>query len=131
MKESTKESTKVTAAIDATRDILQQVVILLESLSERVEEMAAELGRIKDSQNELLAGLALYERVKRFKEDFLGVELKPYIAEENDLDNMEAYCNNCIKMVHIIEPTSTLKDGRVTVWAKCKTCGTRVFRILG
>ena len=125
-----KESTEVTAAINATRDILQQVVILLESLSERVEEMVAELARIKDSQNELIAGLALYERVKRFKED-LGLELKPSIAEENDLDSMEAYCSNCTEMVPIIEPTSTLKDGRTIVRAKCKTCGTRVFRILG
>jgi septation ring formation regulator EzrA len=123
-----KVSTEVAEAIDATREILQKVVISLDSLSERVDEIASEIGRIKDVQNELLGSLSLYERVKRFKEDYLGLELKPSTAEEIDWDNMKAYCNNCTKMVHIIEPTSTLKNGRMTVRAKCKICGTSVFR---
>jgi hypothetical protein len=125
-----KASTEVAEAIDATREILQKVVISLDSLSERVDEIASEIGRIKDVQNELLGGLALYERVKIFKEDYLGLELKPSTAEEIDLDNMKAYCNNCTKMVNIIEPTSNLKDEHIIVRAKCKTCGTSVFRNL-
>lgn len=125
-----KASTEVAEAIDATREILQKVVISLDGLSERVDEIAAEIGRIKDVQNELLGGLALYERVKKFKEDYLGLELKPSTAEEIDWDNMKAYCNNCTKMVNVIEPTSSLKDEHIIVRAKCKTCGTSVFRNL-
>ncbi|MFC1847697.1 hypothetical protein ACFLXV_00080 [Chloroflexota bacterium] len=125
-----KASMEVAEAIDATREILQKVVISLDSLSERVDEIASEIGRIKDVQNELLGGLALYERVKIFKEDYLGLELKPSTAEEIDLDNMKAYCNNCTKMVNIIEPTSNLKDEHIIVRAKCMTCGTSVFRNL-
>jgi len=125
-----KASTEVAEAIDATREILQKVVISLDGLSERVDEIAAEIGRIKDVQNELLGGLALYERVKKFKEDYLGLELKPSTAEAIDWDNMKAYCNSCTKMVNVIEPTSSIKDEHIIVRAKCKTCGTSVFRNL-
>lgn len=130
MKESTKEDTDVVAALDANRDMLQRVFILLEGLSERVEQVTTELDRIKESQNQLLAGLALQERVKRYKEDLLGLEVEPPVAEGSDLNNIEAFCNNCMKMVSIAEPVSTLKDGRLTVRGKCEACGTAVFRIL-
>jgi len=125
-----KASTEVTDAINASREILQKVVILIEGLSERVEEMADELARIKDAQNELMAGLALYERVKAFKEDFELEELKPPLTEEHNWDTMEAYCSSCTRMVPIVEPFSTSKNGRITVRAKCKNCGTNVFRTL-
>lgn len=125
-----KASTDVTDAINTTREILQHVVILIEGLSERVEEMADELARIKDAQNELMAGLALYERVKAFKEDFGLEEVKPPLTEEHNWDAMEAYCSSCTKMVPIVEPVSTSKNGRITVRAKCRTCGTNVFRTL-
>ena len=124
-----KGTTEVTEAINVTRDMLQHVIILLDNLTSRIEGIEAEIERIKDSQNELLAGLALYERVKKFKED-LGLEERPSVAEEKDWDNMEAYCSTCTRMVPVIEPVSTLKDGRTTVRAKCKTCGTQVFRTL-
>jgi phage-related minor tail protein len=125
-----KASTDVAEAIETMREILQKMVISLDSLSERVDGMAAEIERIKDAQNELLGGLALYERVKKFKEDYLGLELKPSTAQEIDWDNMKAYCNNCTKMVNIVEPTSTLKDEHIIVRAKCQTCGTSVLRNL-
>jgi len=125
-----KASIEVAVAIDAMRDMLQQVIISLDSLSERVDEIEADIGRIKDAQNKLLGELALYERVKRFKEDYLGSELEPSTAEEIDWDNIMAYCNNCTKMVNIIEPTSTVKDEHIIVRAKCKTCGANVLREL-
>lgn len=125
-----KVATDVTEAINATRDILQKVVISLDSLSERVDKIESDIGRIKDAQNELFGGLALTERVEKFKEDYLGLELKPSTAEEIDWDNMKAYCNGCTKMVNIIEPTLNLKDKHTIVRAKCKTCGTSVFRNL-
>ena len=125
-----KASTDVAVAIDATREMLQQVIISLDSLSERVDEIAADIARIKDVQNELRGGLALYERVKKFKEEHFGVELKPSTAEEIDWGNVRAYCSNCTKMVSIVEPTSTLKDERIIVRAKCKTCGASVSRTL-
>ena len=125
-----KVETEVTEAINATRDILQSVVISLDSLSERVDQIAAEIERIKDVQNELLGGMALYERVKKFKEEYLGQEIKPSTAEEIDWDNMKAYCNSCTKMVNITEPTLNSKADHVTVRAKCKTCGASVFRNL-
>ena len=124
-----KISTEVTEAINTARDMLQKVIILLDNQSERIDEIAADIERLKDSQNELLAGLALYERVKKFKED-LGVEQKPPTAEVKDWDNMQAYCSKCTKMVPVIDPISHLKDGRTTVRAKCKACGTQVFRTL-
>jgi hypothetical protein len=125
-----KASTEVAVAIDTTREMLQQVIISLDSLSARVDEMAADIARIKDVQNELRGGLALYERVKKFKEENFGVELKPSAAEGIDWDNVKAYCSNCTKMVSIVEPTSTLKDERIMVRAKCKICGAGVSRTL-
>ena len=125
-----KVETEVTEAINATREIIQKVVISLDSLTERVDQIESEIERIKDAQNELLGGLALQKRVKKFKEEYLGQELKPSTAEEIDWDNMKAYCNSCTKMVNIIEPTLNLKDKHATVRAKCKTCGTSVFRNL-
>ena len=131
MKESTKEYTEVVAALDATRDMLQSVIILLEGLSERFEAMATDLDRIKDAQNQLLAGLALQERIKKFKEDLLGLEVKPPVAEGSDLNSVEAFCNNCMKMVPVADHLSTLKDGRLTLRGKCTVCGTPVFRMFG
>jgi hypothetical protein len=128
MKESA-EAIDSTEAINATRDMLQYLIILLENLTKRIEGIEEDMERVKDAQNELLAGLALYERVKKFKEDF-GLEEKPLISKEKGWDNMEAYCSTCTKMVPIIEPVSSLKDGRTTVRAKCKACGTQVFRTL-
>jgi hypothetical protein len=125
-----KASTEVAEAIDATREILQQVVISLDILSERIDDIAAEIGRIKDAQNKLLGDLALYERVKKFKDDYLGSELQPSTAEEIDSNKMKAYCNNCTKMVNVIEPTLNLKDEHIVVRAKCKACGTSVFRTM-
>jgi len=125
-----KASTDVVIAIDATREMLQQVIIALDSLSQRVDEMAADIARIKDVQNELRGGLALYERVKKLKEERFGVELKPSTAGEVDWAGVMAYCSNCTEMVRIVEPTSTLKDGRIVVRAKCETCGADVSRTL-
>ena len=125
-----KVETDVTEAINATREILQNVVISLDSLSERVDKIESEIERIKDAQNELLGGLALQKRVQKFKEDYLGLELKPSAAEEIDWDSMKAYCSSCTKMVNIVEPTLNLKDKHATVRAKCKTCGAGVFRNL-
>lgn len=124
-----KQAAEVTEVINVTRDMLQHVIILLDGLTSRIERIEAEIGRIKDSQNELLAGLALYERVKKFKED-LGLEVEPPAAEEKDRDSMEAYCSTCTRMVPVVEPVSALRDGRTTIRAKCKTCGTQVFRTL-
>ena len=125
-----KASIEVAEAIDATREILQKVVISLDSLSERVDDIAAEIDRIKDALNKLLGELALYERVKKFKNDYLGSEIQPSTAEEIELKNMKAYCNNCTKMVNIIEPAFNLKDEHIVLRAKCKTCGTSVFRTM-
>jgi hypothetical protein len=123
-----KQAAEVNEVINVTRDMLQHVIILLDGLTSRIERIEAELGRIKDSQNELLAGLALYERVKKFKEDF-GLEEQTPAAEVKP-SNMQAYCSTCTRMVPVIEPVTTLKDGRTTVRAKCRTCGTQVFRTL-
>jgi len=101
----------------------------LEGLSRRVQEMVDDVGRIKDSQNEMLAGLALYERSRRLKED-LKLAQEPSGQERNTWDNLEAYCRNCTKMVHIVEPTSSLINGRMTITARCKTCKTLVVRTL-
>jgi len=125
-----KATNEVAVAIDATREMLQQVVISLDSLSARVDEIAADIARIKDVQNELRGGMALYERVKKFKEERFGVELQPSATEQIDWASVRAYCSNCTEMVGIEEPTSTLKDGHIIVRAKCKTCGAAVSRTL-
>jgi hypothetical protein len=125
-----KIPTEVAEAIEANRDMLQLVVISLDGLSARVDEIAADIARMKDVQNELLGGLGFLQRVEGFKEEHFGVQLEPSTAEDIDWDSVTAYCSNCTRMVNIIEPTSSLKDERVTVRAKCKTCGAAVTRIL-
>ena len=130
MKGDAKEDIEVVAALDATRDMLQRLVILMEGLSERVEEMMMDLARIKESQNQLFAGQALQERAKRVKDDLFGLEVELPEAKESDLGSMEAFCSNCIRMTPVAEPIATQKDGLLTVRGTCEVCGTIVFRIL-
>lgn len=122
-------SKEMTVAIEEMRDVLQKISSSMEGLSKRIDEMADEIQRVKESQNEMLAGLALYERGRRLKED-LGLGEKRSSAKRSAWENIEAYCRNCMKMVPIIEPTTTLIDGRTTVKAKCKNCRTMVIRTI-
>ena len=130
MKGDAKEDIEVVAALGANRDMLQRLVILMEGLSERVEEMMMDLARIKESQNQLFAGQALQERVKKVKEDLFGQEVELPAVKESDLGSMEAFCSKCIRMTPVAEPIATLKDGLMTVRGTCEVCGTIVFRIL-
>ena len=122
-------SKETTVAIEEMRDVLQKISSSMEGLSKRIDEMADEIQRVKDSQNEMLAGLALYERGRRLKED-LGLGEKHASAKRSAWENVEAYCRNCMKMVPIIEPATTLVDERTTIKAKCKYCRTMVIRTI-
>jgi hypothetical protein len=130
MKGEAEEQIDMVAALDANRDMLQRLVILMDGLSERVEEMMMDLARIKESQNQLLAGRALQERVKRVKEELFGLEVELPEGRESDLSNVEAFCSNCIRMTPVAEPIATMKDGLLTVRGTCGVCGAIVFRIL-
>ena len=120
---------QMTDAMQEMRGLLEHAVNLLDSLSRRIDEMMTELARLKESQNEMLAGLALYERARRLKES-LGLEEREPEPEEGPWQRVQAYCRNCTKMVPIIEPTTTFRDGRTTVEARCRNCGTWVIRTL-
>jgi len=119
----------MTDAMQEMSGLLEHAVHLLDSLSRRIDEVMTELARLKESQNEMLAGLALYERARRLKES-LGLEEREPEPEEGPWQRVQAYCRNCTKMVPIIEPTTTFRDGRMTVEAKCRNCGTWVVRTL-
>jgi hypothetical protein len=119
----------MTDAMQEMSGVLEHAVHLLDSLSRRIDEVMTELARLKESQNEMLAGLALYERARRLKES-LGLEEREPEPEEGPWQRVQAYCRNCTKMVPIIEPTTTFRDGRTTVEAKCRNCGTWVVRTL-
>jgi len=102
-------------------DLMQEVRALLDHLvnmqnlqSKRIEDMMTELARVKEAQNEMLAGLALYERGQRLKVSLVAGE-RASEPEESTWQSVEAYCLNCMKMVPIIEPVSTFQDGHVTV----------------
>ncbi len=120
---------QMTDAMQEMRGLLEHAVHLLDSLSRRIDEMMTELARLKESQNEMLAGLALYERARRLKES-LGLEEREPEPEEGPWQRVQAYCRNCTKMVPIIEPTTAFRDGRTTVEARCRNCGTWVVRTL-
>ena len=120
---------QMTDAMQEMRGLLEHAVNLLDSLSRRIDEMMTELARLKESQNEMLAGLALYERARRLKES-LGLEEREPEPEEGPWQRVQAYCRNCTKMVPIIEPTTAFRDGRTTVEARCRNCGTWVVRTL-
>ena len=125
-----KVPTEVTEAIEANRDMLQLVVISLDGLSARLDEIAADVARIKEVQNELRGGLALAHRVEDFKQEHFGARLEPSTADDIDWASVEAYCSSCTRMVHIVEPDSAVRDDYITVRAKCKACGESVSRTL-
>ena len=120
----------------STADLMQEVRVLLDRLvnlqnlqSKRIEDLMTELARVKEAQNEMLAGLALYERGQRLKESLVVGE-RVSEPEESTWQSVEAYCLNCMKMVPIIEPVSTFQDEHVTVRAKCRICARAVIRTL-
>lgn len=120
---------QMTDVMQEMRGLLEHVVRHLDTQSRRIEDVMTELARLKESQNEILAGLALYERARRLRES-LGLEQRESEPEESPWQGVQAYCRNCTKMVPIIEPSATFRDGRTTVEAKCRNCGTWVIRTL-
>jgi len=120
---------EVTGGLQEVKGNLENVARALDSLAKRTEEVMTELARIKESQNEVLAGLALYERARRLKES-MGLEQPPPPREPSPWDEIQAYCRNCTRMMPIIEPTAVFQDGRTTVRARCRSCGTMVLRTL-
>jgi hypothetical protein len=120
---------QMTDVMQGMRGLLEHVVRLLDTQSRRMEDVMTELARLKESQNEILAGLALYERARRLRES-LGLEQGESEPEESPWRGVQAYCRNCMKMVPIIEPTATFRDERTIVEAKCRYCGTWVVRTL-
>jgi len=120
---------QMTDVMQEMRGLLEHVVRLLDTQSRRIEDVMTELARLKESQNEVLAGLALYERARRLRES-LGLEQGESEPEESPWRGVQAYCRNCMKMVPIIEPTATFRDERTIVEAKCRYCGTWVVRTL-
>ena len=123
------KSQHTTEVMHDIRHILQQVVRILEVQSQRMSEVVSDLARVKDAQNQMLAGLALYERARRLKES-LSLEEKHSEPEEDPWQNIQAYCRNCTRMMPIIEPIATLLDDHTTIEAKCRNCGTKVIRTL-
>ncbi len=124
--ETSKQATEVTQEI---RTLLESVVRLLEENSRRIEEIVPDIARIKDTQNEMLAGLALHERVRRLKGS-LGAEEKRAEFDEGFWDSIQAYCRNCTRMVPLIQPRTTFLDEHTTIEAICRNCGTMVVRTL-
>ena len=120
---------EMTGIMNETRELLKHVIRQMEGYTQRTEELMREITRIKDGQNDIIAGLALYERVRRLKES-LGTEEKPAEIEEGTWDSIQAYCRNCTRMVPIIEPRASFSDGHTIVEAKCRNCGTMVVRTL-
>ena len=110
-------------------DVMQEVRGFLDSLSRQIEEVMTELARIKESQNQILAGFAFHKRAQRLEES-LGLEQKDSPLEEEPWDGIQAYCYNCLRMVPIIDPTATYQYARTIVEANCKHCRTKVSRIL-
>ncbi len=122
-------SREVTAGLQGIRGHLENVARVVDSLSKRTEDVMTELARIKESQNEVLAGLALWERGRRLKED-LGREQESLEHEESPWDEIQAYCRSCTRMMPVSEPVATFRDGRTTITARCRNCGTMVVRTL-
>ncbi len=120
---------EMTEVVNDIRKLLQQVVSQVDEHKQRIEEVKREIATIKDAQNEILAGLALYERVRRLRES-LGVEEKPLEIDESAWVSVEAYCRNCTSMVPIIDARAAFIDEHTVVEAKCKNCGTMVVRTL-
>jgi len=120
---------EVTDGMQEVKGHLENIARAVDSLSRRTEEVMTELTRIKESQNEVLAGLALYERARQLKES-LGLEQGAPSREPSPWDEIQAYCRNCTRMTPIVEPTAVFKDGRTTVRARCRYCGTMVMRTL-
>jgi hypothetical protein len=124
-----EKSGQITEIIQELRDVLQHVNGLLEIQTNRFEQVMNEIERVKDAQNEILAGLALYERGRRLKQE-LGLAEKPSKSKKSPWEGIEAYCRNCTRMVPIVEPRANMSEDHTTVQAKCKTCGTMVIRTL-
>ena len=120
---------EVTDGLQEVRGHLENVARAVDSLAKRTEEVMTELARIKESQNEVLAGLALYERARRLKES-LGLEQDSQPRERSPWDEIQAYCRNCTRMMPISDPSVVFQDGRTTVRARCRYCGTMVMRTL-
>ena len=120
---------EMTGVINEMKGLLHQVVRQLDGYTQRIEDVMREIATIKDAQNEILAGLALYERVRRLKES-LGVEEKAVEIDQSTWNNVQAYCRNCTRMVPIIEPRAAFLDEHTVVEARCKNCGTMVVRTL-
>lgn len=110
-------------------NVMQEMGGLLDSLSRRIEDVMIELARIKESQNQILAGFALHEQARRLEES-LGLEQKDSHVEGVPWDSIQTYCHNCLRVVPVIEPTETSHYGRIIIEANCENCGTKVSRIL-
>ena len=124
-----EKSGQIAGIIEELRDTLQRVNSLLEAQSNRFEQVMNEIERVKDAQNEILAGLALYERGRRLKQE-LGLVEKPSKSQKSPWEGIEAYCRNCTKMVPIVEPRANMSDDHTTIYARCKYCKTMVVRTL-
>jgi hypothetical protein len=120
---------EMTGIMNETRELLKHVIRQMEGYTHRIEELMREITRIKDGQNDIIAGLALYERVRRLKES-LGTDEKPAEIDESTWDSIRAYCRNCTSMVPIIEPRANFSDEHTVVEARCRHCGTMVVRTL-
>ena len=120
---------ELTRELQEVRGNIEKMSRAVDSLSKRVEDVMTELARIKEAQNEVLAGLALWERGRRLKDD-LGLEQEPSGHEESPWDEIQAYCRNCMRVTHIREPSAVFDDGRTTIRAKCRNCGTMVIKTL-
>jgi hypothetical protein len=120
---------EMAGVVNEMKGLLQHVVRQLDGYTQRIEEVMREIATIKDAQNEILAGLALYERVRRLKES-LGMEDKAVEIDKSTWNNVQAYCRNCTRMVDIIEPRAAFTDEHTVVEARCKNCGTMVVRTL-
>lgn len=127
--EKPKKTNRSDKELQDFRVQLDALAHAMDLLSRRVEDVMVELARIKESQNEVLAGLALWERGRRLKET-LGVGPEPSEQEESLWDEIHAYCRNCTRMTRVSDPQTTFQDGRTTVTAKCRNCGTMVMRTL-
>lgn len=122
-------SKQMTEAMQEIASTLQRVVRMLEGQSQRIEEIQLDIARLKESQNDILAGLALYERARRLKES-LGMEESAPGPQPGPWESIDAYCRNCTRMVPIVQATATFHDERTVVEAKCRNCGTKVVRTL-
>lgn len=120
---------QMTDVMQGISDILEHVVRLLDAQSQRIEKVISELARIKESQNQILAGFSLHERARRLEEN-LGLEQKDSHVEGEPGDSIEVYCHNCLRKVPIIDPTVTSQYGRTVIEGNCKNCRTKVSRIL-